>query len=97
MIELNFRLRNPWPTRPFRTLWHREWHISQNKSFELQFSHYAFNWIELQIDLNWRQTDHAGPWITINLFGWTIDARIYDRRHWNDVTNTWKNYATDEN
>jgi hypothetical protein len=41
------------------------------------------------VDLNWRQTDHAGPWITLNLFGWTVDARIIDNRHWDDERNTW--------
>ena len=44
------------------------------------------------MDLNWRQTDHAGPWITVNVFGWTVDLRIVDSRHWNDETNTWEVY-----
>lgn len=97
MISFDIRFRNPWPARPFRTIWHRAWNLDTYKSFELQISRYAFNWLELQIDLNWRQTDHAGPWIMVNVFGWTVDARIYDIRHWDDITNTWKTYGTDEN
>lgn len=94
MISFDLRLRNPWHTKPFRNIACWTWQLNQHNSFELQFSRYAFNWFEVQVDLNWRQTDHAGPWITINVFGWTVDARIYDHRHWNDQTNNWDNHAT---
>lgn len=89
MIDFNIRFRNPFPCRTFRGIvcWTRR--VTKNKYAELQFSRYAFNWFELGLDLNWRQIDHAGPWITVNLFGWTLDARIYDHRHWDDMTNTW--------
>ena len=94
MIDLNIRLRNPFPCRPFQNLWNRVWQLSTYKFLELQFSRYAFNWVELSIDLNWRQTDHAGPWITVNVFGWTVDLRIVDSRHWDDITNTWADYES---
>lgn len=94
MIDFTLRFRNPWPARPFRNLWARAWQLSKHKFFELQFSHYAFNWFELGVDLNWRQTDHAGPWITLNILGWTADIRIYDNRHWDDTTNHWVDYES---
>jgi len=89
MIDFGLRLRNPLPCKPFRNIWAHGGNISGHKFWELQLSHYAFNWFELSVDLNWRQTDHAGPWITLNLFGWTVDARIIDNRHWDDERNTW--------
>lgn len=70
-------------------IWNKQGKISQNKFWELQISRYAWNWLEIQIDLNWRQTDHAGPWIMINILGWQFDARIYDHRHWDDQLNNW--------
>lgn len=92
MIDFDFRLRNPFPCRPFRNIWNKGGRIIGHKHWELQLSYYAFNWFELGIDLNWRQTDHAGPWITLNIFGLTLDARIVDSRHWDDGKNTWATY-----
>jgi len=89
MINVWIALRNPFKAQPFRAVWSYEKQLTSNKSLELQISRYAFNWLEVQIDLNWRQTDHAGPWVMLNLFGWQFDVRIYDRRHWNDETDTW--------
>ena len=94
MIDFGLRLRNPWPANAFRNIWNGCRALTLNKNIELQFSYYAFNWFELAVDLNWRQQDHAGPWITLNIFGWTLDLRLYDRRHWDDTTNTWRPYET---
>lgn len=94
MISIDLRLRNPFRCKDFRNFWNHAWQISTHKFVELQFSHYAFNWLAVEIDLNWRQTDHAGPWITLNLFGYTMDLRIVDSRHWNDETNTWQAYES---
>lgn len=92
MIDFSIRLRNPFRAKPFNNLRNWQWNLTTNKHLELQLSHYAFNWFELAVDLNWRQTDHAGPWITINVFGWTVDLRVYDSRHWDDTTNNWMKY-----
>ncbi len=94
MIDFGIRFRNPLPCRPFKNIWAGGHKLSTHKFVELQFSRYTFNWFELAVDLNWRQTDHAGPWITLNLFGWTVDLRIVDSRHWNDETNTWETYES---
>jgi hypothetical protein len=89
MINLWVAVRNPFRCKEFCSLWNREWRLTKNKTLELQFSEYRFNILEFQLDLNWRQTDHAGPWLMINLFGYSMDLRIYDNRHWDDTTNTW--------
>ena len=94
MINFWIAVRNPFKCKDFQAVWFREWRVSKNKSIELQYSRYAFNFLEFKLDLNWRQMDHAGPWLTINLFGHTIDLRIYDHRHWNDETNNWATYDT---
>jgi hypothetical protein len=89
MINLWVAVRNPFRCKEFRNLYNREWGLTKNKTLELQFSEYRFNILEFQLDLNWRQTDHAGPWLMINLFGYTMDLRMYDKRHWDDVSNDW--------
>lgn len=90
MINFWVAFRNPFPVRPFRAIrcWSRQ--ITTNKTVEFQISRYAWNWLELQVDLNWRQTDHAGPWLMIGVFGLQVDLRMYDHRHWDDQTNDWK-------
>ena len=94
MIDFGIRIRNPFLAKPFRNIWAGAKQLTKHKFVELQFSHYAWNWFELAVDLNWRQTDHAGPWITVNLAGWTMDLRIVDSRHWDDETNTWAIYES---
>jgi len=89
MINIWIAFRNPFPVQPFRAIWLKEKQLTQHKTAEIQISRYAFNWVELQLDLNWRGTDHAGPWFMIGLFGWQLDIRMYDRRHWNHETNSW--------
>lgn len=90
MINFWVAFRNPFPVRPFRAIrcWSRQ--ITTNKTVEFQISRYAWNWLELQVDLNWRQIDHAGPWLMIGVFGLQVDLRMYDHRHWDDQTNDWK-------
>ena len=89
MINFWLALRNPFPCEPFKNIWDYTGKVSRFKAWEIQFSRYAFNLFEIQLDLNWRQTDHAGPWIMINVLGFTLDLRLYDTRHWDDETNTW--------
>lgn len=89
MINVWLALRNPFPVKPFRAIWFRDRRVSRNKIAEIQISRYAFNWLELQLDLNCRGDNHAGPWFMIGLFGWQLDIRMYDRRHWNHETNSW--------
>ena len=89
MINFWIAFRNPFEVKPFRAVWIKEKQISVNKVAEFQISRYAFNWVEFQLDLNWRGTDHAGPWVMFGVLGWQLDIRVYDRRHWNNETNNW--------
>ena len=90
MINFWIAFRNPFRAKPFRMVWNKFGHFSPDKVWELQISRYAWNWLEVQLDLNWRQTDHAGPKIMLGLFGWQFDAWTYDRRQWDHASGTWK-------
>lgn len=89
MINVWLALRNPFRVRPFRMLWNRGSMITKHKGWEFQLSYYAYNWLEVKIDLNWRGESHAGPWIMINILGVQFDARIFDSRHWDIENNCW--------
>jgi hypothetical protein len=36
------------------------------------------------------QTDHAGLFMSISLFRFTVEFQIYDHRHWDDEENCWE-------
>ena len=76
MINLWVALRNPFTVKPFRMVWNRQGRFTHNKRWELQISRYAWNWAEVQLDLNCRQTDHAGPKFMIGFLGWQFDALV---------------------
>jgi hypothetical protein len=89
MINFWLAVRNPFKCADFRNFGCRGGQITQHKRWEVQFSHYAYNCAEIKLDFNWQGQDHAGPWITLNILGYTLDARIHDIRHWDDVDNCW--------
>jgi len=93
MINFWVAIRNPFKCANFKMFWVRSGPVTQNKVWELQLSHYAYNCFEIKLDLNWQGQDHAGPWLTVNLLGYTIDARIHDVRHWDDDADNWKVYG----
>jgi hypothetical protein len=93
MINFWVAVRNPFKCADFKNIWNCGGLLSKNKGWEVQLSKYAYNCLEFKIDLNWRGSDHAGPWLTLNVFGYTVDARIYDCRHWNDKSNNWAIYS----
>ena len=88
MIYFNFNIRNPfWWDRwrglkswsgktPFKN---KYWEVQTMKSCEL-----------LRIEFDWTvQQDHAGLGLELALFGYQIDFRLYDCRHWDYENNCW--------
>lgn len=61
--------------------------LSKNKSLEIQLSYFGlraarsiFNFV-----CRWTlRTHHAGPLLSIDLFGFYLGICIYDHRHWDD-------------
>jgi hypothetical protein len=90
MIHLNFSIDNLWSRSGFHHLGNVHGHLTENKCWELE--HYrCSNIVEFEFNFTVRK-DHAGSELTVGLFGYTIHANIYDRRHWNNETNTWVKY-----
>jgi hypothetical protein len=42
------------------------------------------------------KTDHAGIEFGIGIFGYGVNFRIYDTRHWNSDTDTWEEHDFSE-
>ena len=96
MVRLNIGIRNPFKYEKFLNLY--AWHgkISKHKFWEVEIYFYAHELLQLGIDLSWFGTDHAGPYIEFNLFGYNFNFKIYDNRHWDYEKNQWENYDSEK-
>jgi hypothetical protein len=90
MIRFHLGFINPFPYEDFISFYSWSGRISKNKSWEVQISHYAQEWLSGNLQLDWAGRDHAGPAIEFNLFGYTISANIYDNRHWDYEYKHWE-------
>lgn len=87
MIYFNFKLCNPFSKR-FDIAHTYTKKLTENKSFE--FNVYRTNdIIELNFDLStWGS--HAGIRLQIALLGYSVEAHIYDNRHWDYEKNEYE-------
>lgn len=90
MINLHITLRNYFSKENFKNLYTKSFKLSKNKMFELQIVRYDYNWIDFEINTNFSGYDHAGPSLELGLLGFIIYVKIYDKRHWNHIDNTWE-------
>ena len=90
MIYLSFVITNPFSpsfSKVYETsgkTWmpHRFWEFGVYKTNAI---------IRCIIDFTIRQ-DHAGFGMELDLFGWGVEFRVYDSRHWNVETECWEVY-----
>jgi hypothetical protein len=66
--------------------------VAKNKSWEFEWFKGADHLFEIEIDLRLKGRDHAGPSLSMTLFGYGFGCRIYDHRHWDDKNDTWEKY-----
>jgi hypothetical protein len=90
MIDLHFKLNNPWSER-WNFLWSKHRMIAKHKAWELGV--YRTNTI-VELYFHYRiRCDHAGVKFMFSLFGYTIELNLYDTRHWDYDNKTWGTYA----
>ena len=63
--------------------------VAKNKYWEFESYYYDWYWVEVEFDWKWSGYDHAGPKLSIGLFGFYIQFRFYDSRHWDEQTHNW--------
>ena len=96
MLELSVSVRNPfWKNSMnslFKTYMYKACKVSENKTLEFQISRHFYYAFEFNIDTFMTGKDHAGPKLSITLFGYTLSIELNDNRHWDDDTNDWEKY-----
>jgi len=66
--------------------------VTQNKYIDIQTGRFKPGSIlNFTIQLNTKQ-DHAGLHLYYEIFGYHFIFSLYDRRHWNELTNDWEIY-----
>lgn len=96
MIKINFVITNPRRKENFKSLWDFTKSITNHKHLELQFYRYQWYLLELDVDLSWNGSDHAGPEFHLGLFSYHFRIKLYDSRHWDHHNNTWIKYEDKE-
>lgn len=68
----------------------KNWDLGKNKCAELQITKFHTSMIvECGVELMLRGRDHAGLYIDLGLFGYSLMFNITDNRHWNWEANRW--------
>lgn len=93
MISFDIQLINPWSRHHFESIWCRDQKIIGNKSYCVEVLRNSKILFSLNINLNWRGHDHAGPTINLGFMGYELCGQIYDHRHWNYQLNNWEIYG----
>ena len=94
-IRINLSLPSGWSTDRAMTWFssHMDRKISEWKNFEWQTDYFGWTTLfDLQLDLIPTGCDHASLGFSLTIFGFMVDAKIYDSRHWDYDKNTWKKY-----
>jgi hypothetical protein len=91
MINIHLCLSNPWKRDCFNNLFCYGGKVSKNKAWEVELYQHNYEILKFHFGLTFNR-DHAGINLNIALFTFGIELSLYDTRHWNYETNTWKIY-----
>ena len=91
MINVRLAIDNPWAKENFKNLFNRSGLISENKAWEFEIIRHNYTIVDVGFTYTVRQ-DHAGPSLTCGLFGYSMEFKVYDTRHWSDLNNDWEVY-----
>jgi len=97
MIQFRFTIRNPfWKQyKGYQSPIHyitKAKDITKNKVIEVQVSkfHDRYYIFEMDVDLNWNGSDHAGPSLSFSILDYFFEFGMRDRRHWDGKNHKWK-------
>jgi hypothetical protein len=93
MINFNFILSNPF-SRRFNIIFSKSGKLSKFKAWE--FNTYVTSAFVVVVFNSSIRTDHAGIDLELGLFGYQVELKFYDTRHWDSKTNTWAVYNDDD-
>lgn len=93
LLNIRFELANPFDRWEFfKNLGCISGRLPRHMAWELE--HTFYSGVLVDVDIRWsRRTDHAGLEVVVGLFGYGINFRIYDTRHWDYGRGEWVVYG----
>jgi hypothetical protein len=95
MKIFSFRTQIGLPFGYFKNLGTLHGKLFEHKAWELEHTYYGGSLLDIDITLSGKE-DHAGFEFVFGIFGYGINFRIYDTRHWNFILERWESYEYDE-
>jgi hypothetical protein len=101
MIYFRFKSLNPFwkrmPDFPKKDYLYKQAKLTKNKSFEIQsFRVDPYYLCDLTLDLHWWGSNHAGPELEINIWGFVFYVKIYDRRRCDLESHMWESDSKEQ-
>jgi hypothetical protein len=96
IVNIRIELVNPvdrWDH--FRNLGCLHGKLGKHSAWELEHTYYSHSLLDIEVRCTHRQ-DHAGFEFGFGIFGYCVNFRIYDTRHWNSDTDTWEEHDFSE-
>lgn len=94
MFRFELTIRNPLYIGEFKNFYCKEEEITStdNKCYSFELLYFPEVLFQVEVDINWRGMDHAGPSMMVVFCGFAVSAKLYDRRHWDNENDCWKIY-----
>lgn len=83
-----FSIKNDKALDVFKSFYSKTCQLSKHKFFELDIYTYDFYLFEITIDISFNK-NHAGIEFELGILGRYVYLKIYDNRHWDNLTNNW--------
>lgn len=94
MISFSFAIQNPWAKdrkQKDYIVWDKL--VSKHRAIDFQISRMSmYDFFSLNVSTCWQGEDHAGPSLTLEVFGYFLNFKIYDTRHWDYEKGCWEVY-----
>lgn len=85
-----FQIKNPFfRNTSFKNLFWGVKNITKYKTLEWQLTNNNDMLFEIEMDICFRGTDHAGPRLSLTICGYNFIINLYDIRHWDYKNNKW--------
>ena len=92
MFYIGLHISNPFKTNTFKNLFNVGGRISKNKSWEFEIIYSPTILLEFNLRIVTSGVDHAGLELDIGMLGLSLNAKIYDNRHWDYDNNCWEKH-----
>lgn len=94
MIYFTFRVRNPFVDYQYSpSVYYKDLSIpyTKHKRFSIQLEKSPGLIVDAGFNYTIRE-DHAGLFLDVGLFGYSVILNVYDDRHWDYENNVWKEH-----